>query len=167
MLAVRAQCDDCEDLQWRLDHRRLAIPTPHIARGQPPRRPGCCPYLDARDFVVAAQLLTILVRLRHFRKKTPRSALAVRLLSASGRCRLVHARPSEFVKFLTAPGLNAVAGRVPLAQYVCLSKKNGGNDEIDALLSALRGKAIQDPSTSQTIDGFVLWCIIIFSDNAS
>ena len=68
---------------------------------------------------------------------------------------IVHARPSDFVNFLTNPGLNAVAGRIPLKQYVCLNKKNGGNAEIDALLRGLRSKAIRDSKTRQTIDEFV------------
>jgi hypothetical protein len=45
-----------------------------------------------------------------------------------------------------------VAGRIPLKQYVCLNKKNGGNDEINALLTGLRTKAIRDPKTRETID---------------
>ena len=65
---------------------------------------------------------------------------------------IVHAKPSDFVNFLTNPGLNAVAGRIPLKQYVCLNKKNGGNAEISALLTGLRTKAIRDPRTRETID---------------
>jgi hypothetical protein len=68
---------------------------------------------------------------------------------------IVHAQPSEFVAFLTNPGINAAAGRIPLKQYVCLSKANGGNDEINALLGGLRAKAIRDASSGQTIDEFV------------
>ena len=68
---------------------------------------------------------------------------------------IVHSQPSEFVDFLTNPGINAAAGRIPLKQYVCLSKKNGGNDEINALLDGLRAKAIRDANSGQTIDEFV------------
>lgn len=66
-----------------------------------------------------------------------------------------HARPSDFVSFLTNPGLNCSAGRIPLTQYVCLNKKNGGNAEIDALLSALRSKGIRDRWTNEGIDDYV------------
>ena len=67
----------------------------------------------------------------------------------------VYRTPNDFVNHLINPGLNAIPGRIPLKQYVCLSKKNGGNAEIDALLSALRAKALRDKSTRETIDEYV------------
>jgi len=68
---------------------------------------------------------------------------------------LVFKTPDDFVKHLTDPGLNAAAGRIPLTQYVCLNPKNGGNVEINALLTGLRAKGIRDKWYSQKIDEYV------------
>jgi len=65
--------------------------------------------------------------------------------------------PHQFVDFLTDPGLQTMAGQVPLNQYMSLSKSNGGNAPIDALLAHLRVKNIRDVDSCLTIDGTVGW----------
>jgi hypothetical protein len=69
--------------------------------------------------------------------------------------RTINKLPFHFVDYLKQPGLDTMAGRVPLAQYVCLNKDNGGNARIDALVSALRGKNIKDGDSGKNIDAYV------------
>ena len=66
--------------------------------------------------------------------------------------RNVYSLPSDFVTSLTDPGLDTMAGSVPLSQYLSLSRDNGGNDRIDALLGALRGSRIRDDQSGLSID---------------
>jgi hypothetical protein len=65
--------------------------------------------------------------------------------------------PYHFVDYLTNPGLQTMAGQVPLNQYMSLSKSNGGNVQIDALLSHLRARNIKDVDSRLTIDATVGW----------
>ena len=60
--------------------------------------------------------------------------------------------PSDFVNELTTPGLDTMAGPVPLSQYLCLNPKNGGNARINELLGALRGSRIRDDQSGLSID---------------
>jgi len=46
--------------------------------------------------------------------------------------------PSDFVTFLTEPGLECDAGVAKLSQYLCKNPKNGGNDSAVALIGPLR-----------------------------
>ena len=62
---------------------------------------------------------------------------------------IVHSLPYHFVDYLTDPGLRTVAGRVPLKQYLSLSK---GNAEIDALMAQMRAHKITDTDTNKTAD---------------
>src|SRR5215204_1433346 len=62
---------------------------------------------------------------------------------------IVHSLPYHFVDYLTDPGLRTVAGRVPLKQYLSLSK---GNAQIDALMAQMRANKITDTDTNKTAD---------------
>jgi hypothetical protein len=66
--------------------------------------------------------------------------------------RIVYSLPYEFVEYLTSPGLDTMAGTVALKQYMSLSKANGGNANIDALLTALRATGVKDDITRKTVD---------------
>lgn len=46
--------------------------------------------------------------------------------------------PYHFVNYLRSPGLQAKAGTIPLAQYLCKTKSNGGNDSATSLIGKLR-----------------------------
>lgn len=46
--------------------------------------------------------------------------------------------PYHYVDYLTSPGLQAKAGTIKLNQYLCKTKKNGGNDSATSLIGSLR-----------------------------
>lgn len=46
--------------------------------------------------------------------------------------------PYHFVDYLTDPGLPTTAGHIPLNQYLCKNRWNGGNDSAHSLLGKLR-----------------------------
>ena len=63
--------------------------------------------------------------------------------------RIINKLPYHFVDYLRNPGLETMAGRVPLRKYMSLKK---GNKEINSLLFGLRAKKIKDNVSGLGID---------------
>ena len=61
--------------------------------------------------------------------------------------------PWEFVDYLTKPGLGTNGGDVPLNQYMCKSKSNGGNDNTHNLMKRLR--KMQDNGSGPTLSSIL------------
>jgi hypothetical protein len=60
--------------------------------------------------------------------------------------------PSDFVTFLTAPGLTNDYCTVPIKSYMCLSAGNGGNDTASSLLGQLRWMKDGGTTLNQNVD---------------
>ena len=67
----------------------------------------------------------------------------------------VYSLPYQFVDYLKKPGLDTIAGHVPLRQYLSGNPKHPSNQNIQALLVALRAQRITDGSTGMDIDQWV------------
>jgi hypothetical protein len=68
--------------------------------------------------------------------------------------RVVSRRPSDFVRYLTSPGLPIPgAGSIPLSQYVCAVEDYGGNHNAEEVIGTVNRRIPLDPHRPALPDG--------------